>query len=48
MKPFFDEIEEMHHYEVERSSPSLPEKSWPTLYDWCGGQPAVSGGRRMG
>ncbi len=42
VKPFFDDIEEMHHYEARLSSPALPEKGLPTLYDWCGGLPAVS------
>jgi hemoglobin len=43
VRPYIADIEEMHHYEVRSTSPALPEKGLPTLYDWCGGGPAVSG-----
>ena len=32
----------MQHYEVKTSSPDLPEKGLPTLYEWAGGETAIA------
>ncbi|HEY5820736.1 MAG TPA: antibiotic biosynthesis monooxygenase [Propionibacteriaceae bacterium] len=42
VRPFFADIAEMSHYEARISSPALPEKGLPSLYDWCGGHPALA------
>ncbi len=42
VRPYVDDIEEMHHYEVQTTSPSLPEKGLPSLYDWAGGHEAIA------
>ncbi|MET0693376.1 MAG: antibiotic biosynthesis monooxygenase [Propionibacteriaceae bacterium] len=39
VRPFFDDIEEMKHYEVHRAFTRL-EPDEPTLFDWAGGAPA--------
>ena len=43
VRPYFDDIEEMRHYEVQITSPDLPEKGLPSLYDWVGGHEAIAG-----
>ena len=42
VRPYVDDIEEMHHYEVQTSSSDLPEKGLPSLYDWAGGHEAIA------
>jgi hemoglobin len=42
VRPYVEDIEEMRHYEVRTTSPGLPEKGLPSLYDWAGGQEAVA------
>jgi truncated hemoglobin YjbI/quinol monooxygenase YgiN len=42
VRPFVDDIKEMSHYDVQVTSPDLPEKGRPTLYDWAGGREAVA------
>lgn len=41
--PFADGVHELRRYEVHSSSPDVPEKGLPTLYDWAGGHAAVVG-----
>jgi hemoglobin len=43
VRPYLSDIDQMHHYEVHTTSPGLPEKGLPSLYDWCGGEAAVGG-----
>ena len=40
--PYVDDIRAMQHFEVKTSSPALPEKGRPTLYEWAGGQTAIA------
>jgi len=40
--PYVHDIRAMQHYEVATSSPALPEKGRPTLYEWAGGQTAIA------
>ncbi|HSU36551.1 MAG TPA: antibiotic biosynthesis monooxygenase [Propionibacteriaceae bacterium] len=40
--PYVDDIRAMQHYEVKTSSPALPEKGLPTLYEWAGGQAVIA------
>ena len=42
VRPYVDDIEEMHHYEVQTTSPGLPEKGLPSLYEWAGGHEAIA------
>lgn len=39
--PFVDGVHELRRYEVHTTSPDVPEKGLPTLYDWAGGRDAV-------
>jgi truncated hemoglobin YjbI/quinol monooxygenase YgiN len=40
--PYVNDIQELQHYQVRTSSPLLPEKGLPTLYEWAGGQAAIA------
>ena len=40
--PYVKDVEEMQHYEVKTSSPVLPEKGLPTLYEWAGGDAPIA------
>lgn len=42
VQPYVDDIDGMHHYEVQTTSPAVPEKGLPSLYDWAGGHRAVT------
>jgi hemoglobin len=42
VRPYVDAIEEMHHYQAHTTSPAVPEKGRPSLYDWAGGYEAIS------
>jgi hemoglobin len=42
VRPYVDDIEEMRHYEVQTTSPGLPEKGLPSLYDWAGGHESIT------
>jgi hemoglobin len=40
VRPFFDDIEEMKHYEVRQSHTRAAADDTPSLYAWAGGTPA--------
>jgi len=40
--PYTNDIDEMQHYQVKTSSPDLPEKGLPTLYEWAGGAAPIA------
>jgi len=42
VRPFFDDIEEMKHYEVQLEHRREPPDDTPTLFTWAGGLPAFT------
>ena len=42
ISPFDADREEMSHYQVRTTSPDLPEKGVPSLFEWAGGRGPIS------